>query len=1495
MSKKNYRLRFAMFLLLAGMLWTTGARADAFRDIKVVLANGNLLTDEEKSSGSTLSFGIAVAEDGTISRVASDATDARAVLSGKYHSDQHGWTNFSATVPVDGAVKITFGTCAWGGDVNVKNAAGETVTTFNTNTGACYDANTGNNVISAYYKGTDATTLTISGGAYVPYFAVESVDASDIPSDVKITFQLGSDQPEGTLPAEETAETGKEYTLPLNRTLYLEGKTLTAWTDEAGNSYTPGQTITVPADNLTLTAVFTDNKVALTDRTDDVKVTFDFQRKNGAPLLSYQGKKGIYVAQATVNGESIDVKTDFDTTNGKLANGNWQDWAQINGGPIFTIPSCKGATVSMEAYSSITTTTIDGQTDYAQGTTISYEIASSAETIDVVIGDGSYYRYISVLLPYIENQGGGTTFDNAEANIIWDFNSSSTVAPSTVTPEGGFTLTTVSVGDQLTESSAGYDGTYYVTFQPAAQMSSASEGHNVSWNVTPSKGLTFTPTHVQANIRRFGTDGGLIDIVATNEEGVSETLATGIVPRRNKTADQDKLADTAVESFSLDIPATLATKGQFTVSAYIYSLGSSKTVGFNDVRISGTLNGTTEDVQKYNLAIAANPEEGGSVSMYPTGGTYDAGTEITLTATKNFGYAFVSWTDASGNVVSEDAKFKYTLEGDQTLTANFQKVNTYSLNVTVEEPANDYMVQYNPEPTVVDGKYMYEEGTKVTLTALANHILTFTGWSNGETAGEIIVPMPADPDLTASYSAIDFIAGWDFWLSGSSSRVADFAAADNDVDQLVLRNEDGDIQGWLDKCYSAGGYEGKEAAAVNWRAGSENGDVGNYYWQTKVNAAAFTDIVVYSEMCYNYNAYQKQDIQYSLDGENWTTAGSINISGVKNWTAGEIALPAECNNQSELYIRWKSDKTSSIDGTSSKNDGISIANIYILGTEKLVNDGTAPVLVSTTPAEGATTASANGKVVLTFDEKVKIADGATATLDGKELQPAVSGKNIIFEYAGLEYSTEYTFTLPANVVSDLTDNFVTSPIVVNFSTKSKPTVDKGNFDFIVPDDGTVAEAFAEAAKRTDTSKRFRIFVKAGTWQIPASETTTVKGSDGVDYANPTTYVGTPNISLIGEEMDETIILNTPPQNLVGGACPIEGLTKCDVIQLNSKAKNTYMQDITIKNNTADATGRNVALTDESDKTICKDVCLYGYQDTYYSRGGGRYYFEGGRLRGRTDFLCGGSDVFYNGVELVMCEKGGYITAAATPKKYGYVFRDCVIKGENAEVNSNFTLGRPWSQGACRVSFINTTMEAQPSAIGWSEMSGGYPTQLAEYNSMTSSGTAIDLSQRKTSFGDNHPNNPVLTAEQAAEMTIENVMGGDDNWDPTAATEQASAPENVLLDGNTLTWDNNNYVLCWAVCKDGRVVDFTTEPTYTVDDATATWSVRAANEMGGLGDATQASDATAIQSLQNGNSRVVKTDYYTTDGIQLQRPQRGVNIVVKTLENGEKQTSKLTLK
>ena len=1463
----------------------------AWRDIAINLSESSFLEAAEKDEANhpRVSLGLAIAEDGTMTRVAADDATANIVLEGCWWNS-HGWSGTTATVKVDGPVKIGIGGCQYAGHtIKVTDAAGNEVASFAAGGAGCWEGSKADDLISyAYYTG-EATTLTISIPSYCPYIAIEKFE--EVIKEATVTYSLGDVVCEGnTVPAAVKVVVGDKVVVPANFTLYVEGKTLTGWTDGT-TTYAIGAEIAPTAD-MTLTPVFTDNEVALADREDAVTLKWDFQQKSGAPIVGWQGAAGhVWVAQATVNGKVIDVKCDIDATSGKVANANWNDWAQMNGGTKFTIPSCKGAVVSMEAYSAITTTTIDGQSDYASGTTISYTIANTTEAIDVVIGDGSYYRYIQVVLPFVEKDYSGTVFENAEACVTWPFNSTADYATAyTSTPEGAFGLISVNTGDlevtgtgKRTAGDGGIDDVVFLKLKPSGSTQS------VEWGVKPAKGLTFTPTKVSGYIQRFGTDAeNGVTVTAALADGTSETLGNFTAPRANKSVADDKFAGNSnsthqfVIELTADQQAKLTSADGFTLSATV-GVGATKEGGFSDIRIYGTINGTIAAVEKFAVAPAVNIEEAGSATIYPVSDKYDNGTEVTLTATDNFGYNFVNWTNAAGEEVSTDAKFIWTVSAEETLTANFVKVNTYALDLTVEEPANDYMVQWNPAPTVVDGKKMYEEGTKVTLTTSNNYIMNFAGWSNDETASEIVVDMTQDVTLTAKYEAnVDFIAGWDFILRGSDGRVADFAAADNDAAQLVLRDAEGNTSGWLDKSQeAAGGYEGKPAA-VNWR---NNVAIGTYYYQIKVNAEAFTNIKVYAEMLYNYNAYQKQDVEYSLDNENWTLLGSIQMPGVKTWTPGEFALPAEADNQKDLYIRWKADTSSELDGTTSDNDGTCITNIYVTGTMKLVDDGKAPVLVSTTPKEGATNASANGKVVLSFDEKVKVAEGAVATLNGVKLSPTVSGKSVMFEYKSLEYSTEYTFTLPANSISDLTDNAIAEAITVKFSTKTKPAVTKALYDFIVPDDGNFKEALEAAAARADKSKRYRIFVKRGAHIVPGNENAPVTGSDGNSYADPKTYFNTPNVSIIGEDMAETSIANYMTtescEGDYGPAHPLEGIRTSGLLYLQSGATNTYFEDITLKSNTPDSRGRNVVLVDGGNKTICKDVCLWAYQDTYVSdRGQSLYYFEGGVIRGRTDFICGSGDVFFNGVDIVMCEKGGYIVAPRDNVKYGYVFKDCTIKGEKDDVNGNYFLGRSWTE-AGETYYIDCVMEALPNAGAWTNMAAGGWTRCAEYNSTTASGTVIDLSTRVTELGGN-PTNPILSAVEAAEIGNMSNMFGD--WDPTEATEQASAPANVKIENSVITWDNSDYVLLWAICKDGKVIDFTTEPTYTVDDATATYSVRAANEMGGLGEATVAVNPESIEGLVAGQA-VVSTEIFTVDGVQVNTLQQGINIVRKTYANG----------
>ncbi len=71
----------------------------------------------------------------------------------------------------------------------------------------------------------------------------------------------------------------------------------------------------------------------------------------------------------------------------------------------------------------------------------------------------------------------------------------------------------------------------------------------------------------------------------------------------------------------------------------------------------------------YTLSINNAPTNGGSVSLSPSGGTYAAGTVVTLTATPSSGYTFSNWSGAASGT---SASTTVTVNSNLTATANYQ-------------------------------------------------------------------------------------------------------------------------------------------------------------------------------------------------------------------------------------------------------------------------------------------------------------------------------------------------------------------------------------------------------------------------------------------------------------------------------------------------------------------------------------------------------------------------------------------------------------------------------------------------------------------------------------------------------------------------------------------------------------------------------------------------------------------------------------------------------
>ena len=73
-------------------------------------------------------------------------------------------------------------------------------------------------------------------------------------------------------------------------------------------------------------------------------------------------------------------------------------------------------------------------------------------------------------------------------------------------------------------------------------------------------------------------------------------------------------------------------------------------------------------ITTFDITLTANPTNGGTVSG---GGTFQAGTSITVTAEAAEGYTFVNWTE-EGEEVSTAASYMFEVTATRSLTANFE-------------------------------------------------------------------------------------------------------------------------------------------------------------------------------------------------------------------------------------------------------------------------------------------------------------------------------------------------------------------------------------------------------------------------------------------------------------------------------------------------------------------------------------------------------------------------------------------------------------------------------------------------------------------------------------------------------------------------------------------------------------------------------------------------------------------------------------------------------
>lgn len=513
--------------------------------------------------------------------------------------------------------------------------------------------------------------------------------------------------------------------------------------------------------------------------------------------------------------------------------------------------------------------------------------------------------------------------------------------------------------------------------------------------------------------------------------------------------------------------------------------------------------------------------------------------------------------------------------------------------------------------------------------------------------------------------------------------------------------------------------------------------------------------------------------------------------------------------------------------------------------------------------------------------------------------PAETFEDIYGAKCETPISLSFTTAASASVSATLFNYIVTHKIVWDsFTQEMKDTVQ------IVSDDvienlakqgdieyGTLEEGLAKA-NAAGGANRYRIFVPDGKYNVrgisPLVSTdvtgnlwgkdlngtpTKTVGLTMTDYKDHVFYNGrsilsSDNISIIGQSQDSTIIYSDPR---------VCGLYRSPIFSISNNVKGTYMQDFTLENrfcnsmgnqpdaylvtNEKEETGGAPSIVDNGYHTVAKYVTLKAHDGTYVSSPvKGQQtdnYYEDCQLWGMHYPLLRTGQTWWQNPKVVLrynSKRPARLSCIEhfSTQPWGYILKDGVFTAENAAARSKnengFCLGTLVRNSPVQT-LLNMKFDVASAAVGYNVrvQGGGEVIRFHEYGSESAAGVPVDLSTRSTSIfspgagSDDY----VLTANQAAEYTIENMFGSDEAYDPRVHTAQVDLDGVVLSQTDDgITWNGNSQAICYFIFRQNpetgffEFFDICLDDVYTPrDEADAdgmVFYVRAANERGGLG-------------------------------------------------------------
>lgn len=1295
----------------------------------------------------------------------------------------------------------------------------------------------------------------------------------------------------------------RSFNIPTNYTFFKsvdkDGKlnpnfyTLDHWTlksdttqhYELGKHYSFG----TEGETITLVPVFRANPTNTENRSNAPIIRYDFGRKvheyrgqtSGvirnvcAPTINIgSNQKFFWTTQAYIetyeSGKKYNYRRDIamwcDTgTNGYIRNTDFDDWAAFGPNTTFWLIAGVGTEIRLLTYSPITTTTIDGvvptldkaRTDSVRKVSgknymyvYTHTTQSAADRIPLVIGDDyTYYQWLEIHMQAANWVNLYTNVDNQNRGSIKEINVSETSEFKDF---------------HRTEDGKGY---------------SFRKGERVKLTFNRKKGYELDKIVDPAKKDKNGNPLAVLEIIDDNTVkmvGLNDVSTTGIV-----TKNPDGTWGVATGD---NKTVFVLTKTEPTEEEAKKGGRTSYTIEF-DITTHRNLEICFKE--KPTFHITYNPGQLASGTA-PEAAWVEKGDRFTIPTNKTLYYegnTLDHWVDENNNTFTIGKE--YTAEGKDRRLFPVFKANAFNFyDLDAEATATWYLNKKEGAPTI-----NFEKTKGILVTQLKN--------SKGES---IDIKVELDATNGGKFNNTDPIRTERIQINSNS--VIEFPSTPNCV--------------------------------VTWVASSDFEKI--KIADNIVNTDATDKRQVEAE-CSGKSAYEKIEFIDGIYSRHFSitykpqetttkpTIESLTCGGI-TYDAAEIKDQIAKNKHVTFRVSpWElNDQIPDVSGTAT-NGGKVVATKATIETKECVATvhtasdvitETYPIVFEfNTPEEGNNPkvekiningvdytqtsneifdAPQNGAIKIKFSRTMM---DATITSTEKNITcTAKSDNELVFKYWDAPQGGTVTFdiTPESKTFTDIYTKTCQETITIKLHIMDDDEYyHHHKFDFVVGKDGNIDEAIKAAngeaeGKPYNNNKinghRYYIFVPDGEYKLTGNGTISFTGEGPVDETgtkrpdmngknNGQTHIRKPNISIIGQSKDNTIIRNHPI---------VEGISYTATLCVEKNNTDFYAEDLTLENefdywgtmagqSSSSGAGRANVFFDRGNRSILKNVALKSYQDTYYSNNASpdyRGYFENCDFYGVVDYICGNGNIWFEKCNLILRDrKSNNIVAPSTEidQEWGYVFNECSIKPESDNMirftDKDWTLARAWNNSpAC--TYLNTKMYTQPQSYGWGRsMDSNLMLRFHEYKSIDGADNMLSLVTRSLAacVPAAGSDDVILSDDQASGYTLRNVVGGTDGFEPNELCMQIDAAsgaeadydekhevwnDDIVLDDDILQWNKHTTALCYVVFKLNEAtnkweyIDNTTDTIINLADyGTGYYSVRAANQRGGLGAATKA--------------------------------------------------------